>query len=170
MPNVARAARGISRRAYLALTLPARRRAARALAAAGAFDAEWVVRQTGQSWSNAEQSARWYLGVGRRRGVAPHRLLEPEWADPAGWQDRGSDPFTALLREGGDASSAHPLLPAGRTLVDALSGLRDDTPLAGSVPATYGDWRRAVDRAQEALSRHQGLRGRRLSTSNTGSR
>lgn len=76
----------------------------------GLFDTGWYELQTGRSLP--PRGALWhYVTRGRRQGLSPHPLYEPQFADPERWNSGGLDAFAAYLRHPPRADHAvNPLL------------------------------------------------------------
>lgn len=76
----------------------------------GLFDVPWYELQTGVRRSPA--AATWhYLSRGRRQGLSPSPLFEPEFSDPVRWRGGGLDPFARYLRSvPRPGRPVHPLL------------------------------------------------------------
>lgn len=84
------------------------RRAVRGLLDGGRFDVDWYAAQADTSFSSPEDAARDYLERGRRAGLSPNSLFEPEWYDPAGALTRPDDPFGAYLARIGELRTVGP--------------------------------------------------------------
>ena len=95
------------------------RRAVRRLLATGRFDAAWYGAQAGQGFASDADAARDYLRHGRRAGLSPNPLFEPEWYDPDTALTRADDPFTGYLGRIGEqrAVSPHLLLDPAAVIV-----------------------------------------------------
>ncbi|UER53775.1 glycosyltransferase [Kineosporiaceae bacterium SCSIO 59966] len=80
------------------------------VARAGVLDRPWYERQTGRRFASDSLAAAHYVLRGRRRGLSPHPLFEPEWYAPQAWRDAGADPLAQALRRRRTPSGWHPLL------------------------------------------------------------
>lgn len=167
LPGVTRAAR-----------LTRGRRSLRRLLASGRFDVDWYRLQAGDAaGKNPRTAALDYLSRGRRAGLSPHPLFEPEWYDRAGWRDRADDPFTAYLSRIGDLREVSPHLlfdPAAVIAAHAdAAGHRHgpfgyvldaggDEPLLAAVPGrsrvTWPEARHQVEAALRAWLAQERLR------------
>ncbi len=67
------------------------------ISASGLFDQQWYETQTGRSFENPRLAIQHYLRTGRRKGLSPNPLIEPEWIDPTGWRTSSTDPFSLFL-------------------------------------------------------------------------
>lgn len=150
----------------------------RQILAGGLIDVPWYSLQAGQSFAGPRAAAGDYVDRGRKRGLSPNPLFEPEWYAPQGWNIGGIDPVVRYLRGGWRTTSAHPGFdshrwvaehPAGathpggplghfysvaseRTLVPAMAG--------GAEP--WGALRRRLEVAAERVATQQELRRPRL--------
>ncbi len=114
----------------------------------GLFDVEWYALQTGRSWP--PRAALWhYVTRGRRQGLSPHPLYEPQFTEPTRWRSGGLDTFAAYLRRPPRVDHpVHPLLDdlvlaeeigdpdlLGADLLRRATGSHQSLP-----PASTGTW------------------------------
>ena len=82
----------------------------------GAFDQEWYEAQTGTRFVSQEQACRDYLASGRRLGMSPHPLFEPQHVDRVTWATAKTDPLVRNLRGNTPKGECvHPLVPRSFT-------------------------------------------------------
>jgi O-antigen biosynthesis protein len=121
------------------------RRAVATLLAGGRFDVDWYRLQAGVDAGRDERAAaRDYLTRGRRAGLSPHPLFEPEWYDPAGWRDRPDDPFLGYLSRAAHLREVSPHL-----LVDPAWVLAEHPE---SVRHRHGPFGYLLDEGSELLA------------------
>lgn len=82
------------------------------LARAGVLDRVWYERQAGRRFPSDSLAAAHYVLRGRRRGLSPHPLFEPEWYAPQAWRAPGADPLAQALRRRRTPRGWHPLVDA----------------------------------------------------------
>ncbi len=120
VPPPARKAPGVRQ----ALTNAREALAVRTIVASGAFDRPWYELQRGRTFGADLAAVVDYVRQGRRRGLSPTPLFEPEWFDRKRWNGRSLDPFAVYLRRPTGRGRPHPLFDAMQHLRRHPEGLR----------------------------------------------
>lgn len=104
----------------------------------GLFDREFYELQRGIHFVGDLVAVRDYLRFGRRAGMAPHPLFEPEWYLPARWRAK-QEPLIAYLNgeEGGGDPS--PLFDEARYLASSPDASAHPGPALGHFLATASE-------------------------------
>ena len=138
------------------------RRDVRRILASGIFERAWYELQSGRSFPDDAAAVRDYLARGRRAGLAPSPLFEPEWYDATGWRTDPKDPLLRYLdrpaqqrdvaphplfdpvahRRSAPEATLHPGGPLGHFLGTA----RPEDPLPGAA-VSWAAGRRRLERA-----------------------
>lgn len=147
------------------------------ISASGAFDRPWYELQRGRTFSTDLGAVVDYVRHGRRRGLSPTPLFEPEWFDRHRWNSRSLDPFAVYLRRRAGKGRPHPLFDAsqhlrahpeatthrGGPLGHFIATATADTPLP--IPAgmaygqvTYGQLRAVAESAVRTWQQQDALR------------
>lgn len=151
--------------------------AVRTIAASGAFDRPWYELQRGRVFGTDLAAVVDYVHHGRRRGMSPTPLFEPEWFDRTRWAGRSLDPFAVYLRRPTGRGRPHPLFDApshvrrwrpaisfrGGPLAHFLSIATPDTPVPIPIgtaygQVTYGELRANAVRAVGVWQQQEALR------------
>jgi glycosyltransferase involved in cell wall biosynthesis len=136
----------------------------------GLVDREYYAAQAGRAFGSDAAVAVHYLRVGRRAGLSPHPLYEPEWV--TGRRPTGrAEPLLAAVRRGGvpdpgplfDAAAYRRLTPAaarhpGGPLGHFAARAGPGSPLPGHEHLTWGDARAALLAEARAEARRRALR------------
>jgi O-antigen biosynthesis protein len=178
MPSLPRRLARRARGAGAILRRGPRRLLARRILAAGLFDQSWYHLQAGREWAEPVAAVVHYLARGRRAGLSPHPLLEPEWVAPTRWESGRRDPVELYLAGGSARGGPHPLFddatylavepgarthpggPLGHFLARADPDDRLPSP-PGSGSATLRQLRSALEVAVRQVLEQRALGGRR---------
>ena len=101
----------------------ARKKQVRMILASRIFDVDFYERLAGLEFADAEAAVAHYLESGRRGGLYPHPLFQPQWVEPETWRTSAVDPLVTYLQRGPDAT---------RTV--STSPLFDPAQFAGELP------------------------------------
>jgi len=107
----------------------------------GLFDREWYGLQVSRRiWRLPLLAVLHYVVRGRRLGMSPHPLFEPEFFDPPTWRDSAADPFAKYLRGRARSRrrSPHPLFDSATYLDRAPEAAADRRGPLGHFFATAG--------------------------------
>jgi hypothetical protein len=154
--------------------------AVRTIMASGAFDQPWYELQRRRSFSSQLAAVVDYVHHGRRRGLSPTPLFEPEWFDPKRWNGAPSTRSRCTCAGRPGRGRPHPLFDAtrhqrtyyearkhpGGPLAHFLSIATDDTPLplppgAAYQQVTYGQLRARAIAAVQTWHEQEACAGRR---------
>lgn len=150
----------------------------RQIVAGGLIDVAWYSVQATRSFGGAREAAADYVDRGRRKGLSPNPLFEPEWYAPEYWQLRGIDPVVRYLRRGWREHTPHPCFDSGRWVAEhpvsashpggplghflAVAKEQTQVPAVDGTAESWGALRHRLEAAVGRVAEQQELRLPRL--------